>query len=209
MWVSAEVRYFWSAFPPEVDRWFRSGIPPGGGQSRVDEYLRDPQQIELGMKRRGQNPGVEIKGLVAHGKTGEEPFAGRVQIWTKWTSEALRLDSASTVAITKQRWLRKFDTGPSGCIEFPLKEDETRADGQDPPADGCNLEFTRVTLPDGAVWWTLGLEAFGALDRVEATLAKTIECLAATGPPRFRPDRICGYPEFLAAWERPIEETTR
>ncbi len=39
--------------------------PAGGGLTRVDEYLCDVNQVELGLKCRGGQKGVEAKGLVA------------------------------------------------------------------------------------------------------------------------------------------------
>src|ERR1035438_5096441 len=67
MKVSAEIRYFWrGAAPGGLEEWFRSGegqpFPAGGGESRLDEYLRDADQTELSVKRRGEELGVEVKG---------------------------------------------------------------------------------------------------------------------------------------------------
>ena len=74
---SAELRWFFKGPPPAaLDSWFRSGhIPPGGGEIRRDEYLRDPKQQQLGVKKRGRNPGVEIKGLVGERVRDAKPFA--------------------------------------------------------------------------------------------------------------------------------------
>jgi hypothetical protein len=74
----------------------------------VDEYLRDASQIELGLKRRGSKKGVEVKGLVAVtcGGLAVGPFAGPVELWAKWTSEPLELNSASTLTTEKRRCAR-------------------------------------------------------------------------------------------------------
>ena len=66
MLVSAELRWFWrGGVPAAVDAWFwKREIPAGGGNVRTDEYLVDRSQIELGLKKRGTKPGIEIKGLV-------------------------------------------------------------------------------------------------------------------------------------------------
>src|SRR5947207_3561754 len=115
MQVSAEIRWFWKdVLPPKLEEWFRNAkektCAAGGGEPRVDEYLYDLNQIELGLKRRGGKSGVEVKGLVtaASGRLNANPFAGPIDLWTKWTSEALDLKSDLTVAIEKIRWLRKF-----------------------------------------------------------------------------------------------------
>src|SRR5262245_2271817 len=88
--VSAEIRWFWrGAWPPSVEAWFRTReVPAGGGKSRTDEYLVDRNQLELGLKKRGRKTGIEIKGLVGIRRAVSIPFDGRVQIWSKWTSEA-------------------------------------------------------------------------------------------------------------------------
>ena len=122
--VSAEIRWFWRHEPsPGLKAWFCNAegqfCSAGGGETRVDEYLRDPDQVELGIKRRGGKKGVEVKGLVAINRGGlaVEPFTGPIEIWAKWTSEPLELQSTLTVSIKKRRWLRKFDT----TVPVPLR----------------------------------------------------------------------------------------
>ena len=90
MQVSAEIRWYWRKTPPlKLEHWFRSfdfhGLVAGGGNLREDEYFRDPSQGELGLKRRGGKPGIEVKGLVAAdwGTLAAEPFTGRIELWTK------------------------------------------------------------------------------------------------------------------------------
>jgi hypothetical protein len=58
MEVSAEIRWLWhNTVPPGLVDWFcpadAHGCPAGGGRTRMDEYLRDAHQVELGCKRRG------------------------------------------------------------------------------------------------------------------------------------------------------------
>lgn len=78
MQVSDESRWFWSGSPTErLEEWFRGkhpdGIPAGGGKERRYDYLRDPDQDELGIKRRGEKPGVEVKGLVSSRRRAFQP----------------------------------------------------------------------------------------------------------------------------------------
>jgi hypothetical protein len=100
--------------PPGLKEWFTDACfhdcPVGGGGHRVDAYLSDPQQVELGVKLRGKKTGVEVKGLVAVLADGctDSPFVGPVEIWGKWSSEALSLTGASLVLVSKRGWLRKF-----------------------------------------------------------------------------------------------------
>lgn len=200
MQVSAEIRYWWrNGAPNGLADWFAAGeFRPGGGITRVDEYLRQPGQAELGIKRRGEKPGVEIKGLVALGQDrSPEPFSGRVEIWSKWSSAVLRIDPAAAIAISKQRWLRKFDTGAEAAREIALDERESPASGEPLPREGCNFEWTILRLPDGVQWWTLGLEAFGSLNSVERNLERAIAAVAAREPPQLRPDLVASYPAWL------------
>ena len=206
MQVSAEIRYWWrKSEASRIEKWFHEGrCPPGGGETRIDEYLKDPGQMELGIKRRGAQPGaeikpgVEIKGLVARcERLPDTPFPGQVEIWTKWSSASLQLDPPATIAVTKQRWMRKFDTGSGTAREIPLDSSE-RSAARDPlPKDGCNVEFTSLRLPDGDPWWTLGFEAFGELYSVERSLRIAMAEMASRQPPAILPALVASYPAWL------------
>ena len=126
MLVSAELRWFWrGGLPPVVETWFRNAeFPPGGGRPRTDEYLVDRTQIELGVKKRGTKAGVEVKGLVGLRRTVSVPCPGRVQIWSKWASDALTIDHLPRVAIEKTRWLRRYDASGPEVVEIELDDEE-------------------------------------------------------------------------------------
>ena len=142
MQVSAESRWFWNGRAPEhLEEWFclkhPDGILAGGGKERRDGYIRDPNQNELGIKRRGEKPGVEVKALVSSRSAdlSAGPFVGPIEIWSKWTSEALSINPAPTIVTRKLRWLRKFDTGHSSPREIEVDENEKI---QEPlPHNGC------------------------------------------------------------------------
>src|SRR4051794_10428250 len=111
MQVSAEIRWFWKDAPPTgLKDWFLSetahGCAAGGGNTRDDKYLVDKKQVEIGIKQRGDKPGVEIKSLVSdkYATCSEDPFAGPIQIWVKQGTEVLEI--TPTIVTTKQRWLR-------------------------------------------------------------------------------------------------------
>ena len=202
MQVSAEIRWFWRNNPPlNLVEWFRNhgagNCPAGGGKERVDEYLYDPVQSELGLKHRGGKPGVEVKGLVAANWSSleVEPFRGPVELWAKWTSEPLVLNA--TVATTKTRWLRKFDTAGTPPLEISLDAGEKRVDGLSLPVVGCNVELTKVMLPNGKVWWTLGFESFGAVQEVANALQVTAVEIAFRKPPLPDGGLLASYPTWL------------
>jgi hypothetical protein len=203
MFLSAELRWFWSEAPAGLEAWFRDeaihGCRSGGGDTRVDRYLLEKRQQELGIKLRGSKPGVEIKGLVVSrlADSTVEPFAGPVQMWAKWSSEAMTLDQRPLLDITKRRHLRKFDTQGETPTEVPLTSDEKPADGRPLPEAGCNVELTAVTVYT-TTWWTLGFESFGDLGNVERSLLATAEVLAQRNPPLLDGGYIEGYPRWIS-----------
>lgn len=203
MQLSAEFRWFWRDMPRDLDRWFQDatahGCTPGGGKKRIDRYLRDPRQQELGIKARGGKPRTEIKGLVLQrsSSSGVFPFDGPIQIWAKWSSEAIAVANSSLVDVTKLRHLRKFDTSSSTPREIQLNSDENPVAETLLPSSGCNVEFTAVHVREQA-WWTLGFEAFGALDAVERSLVSVATVLSQRQPPAFEPGALQSYPEWLS-----------
>jgi hypothetical protein len=198
--VSAELRWFWrGALPPAVEAWFRKReVPAGGGKSRTDEYLVDRNQIELGLKKRGIKTGIEIKGLVGIRRTVSIPFDGRVQIWSKWTSETLTIDHLPRVVVQKTRWLRKYDTSSSEPIEIELDEDERPRHAPDQlPERGCHFELVTLQVDgDSTLWSSVGFEAFGDLATVEESLDRTLEKVAPR--PGLPAGRELSYPAWLA-----------
>ncbi len=202
MQVSAEIRWFWRNEPTALREWFCSRdefCAAGGGAPREDQYLRDARQAELGLKRRGGKAGIEVKGLVAVTSGGlvVGPFLGPIEIWTKWTCEALELPPALTVTIRKERWLRKFDTALTSPEEIALDHNEQPLELKRPlPVLGCNAEVTKVDL-QGATWWTLGLESFGTIGTVENSLRAVATLLAARRPPDLGMGQLASYPAWL------------
>ena len=83
MFVSAEIRWFWPhECPGDLRRWFDETPPAAaaGGQSRIDQYLLLTDESEISIKRRGENPDVEIKGLVAKLRNERTSFAPHVEL---------------------------------------------------------------------------------------------------------------------------------
>jgi hypothetical protein len=204
MILSAELRWFWEgSAPPGLERWFcGSTCPPGGGKPREDVYLLDREQAELGLKRRGGKGGVEIKGLVRRVEPPltAGPLAGRVEIWSKWTSEALELDGMPTVVVRKVRRLRKLDTRSAHVSEIALGADETPLQGG-MPEEGCNVELTEVSIPGRpGTWTTLGLESFGSFQQVEVNLDRAVGHLLGTDAPEFPRGTEQSYPAWIRAW---------
>jgi hypothetical protein len=161
--------------------------------------LKDSRQAELGIKRRGAKPGVEVKGLVAVTPSGLNvaPFVGPIETWTKWTSALLDLQSHLTIVTRKQRWVRKFDTSGAVPTEVPLDANELPMDNRPLPALGCNVELTKIEVHSKPTWWTLGFESFGNIHTVEDHLRAVATSLAAKQPPLLSGGLITSYPGWL------------
>ena len=170
MYASAEVRWFWfGRCPQEIRDWFfNAGLPPGGGQSRIDRYIPQRGEPNLSLKQRGYKPGLEIKALVTTRSTPEfEPLASRIEIWCKWSCTIPgSLNLKDSAIVTKTRWSRKFDTSKHVRSEIPLATNERPQRGYSLPIQGCDVELTEVQIMSQAgTWWTLGFEAFGDIAR--------------------------------------------
>jgi hypothetical protein len=178
----------------------------GGGGERRDEYLDDPTQKELGIKRRGGAKGVEVKGLVAvlSEDGGEPPFRGRIELWSKWTSTVLDLSGHPMTATTKKRWLRRFDLSVAIPKEIPLGAGKTREEPLhgERVDRGCNVEITELLVADGKAWWTLGFEAFGDRTTIEGDLLTVIGVMARRHPPPFDTTCSASYPAWLSGLRR-------
>jgi hypothetical protein len=205
MYLSAELRWFWPRrAPARLERWFRAATrdhcAAGGGETRTDQYLLAADQTEVGIKARGNRAGVEIKGLVAVVAEGvaAPPFTAPIELWTKWAVAELPL--GRTIAVEKQRWVRKFDTTHGAPREVPLDAAEQPRDGQWPGL-GCHVELTRLVV-EGETWWTLGFEAFGRLDTVVVDLRAVAAVMAARRPPALGTPSLLSYPAWLAT--RPV-----
>ncbi len=205
MQLSAEIRLFWFDNPTEaLERWFLDPIvhpcAAGGGKQRTDVYLRDASQIELGIKTRGEKPGVEVKGLVAiPGDTLEfNSCQIPIELWSKWTSLALNFDANHGVQLRKTRWLRKFNTAGTKPIEIALDSSEQPVGGAPLPEKGCNVEWTIVETSSNETCWTLGFEAFGGWHDVEDSLRSVVRTMSDRNPPQSPGAKAASYPAWIA-----------
>lgn len=208
MQLSAEIRWFWQgAIPSSFEKWFHGelgGCPPGGGKPRLDEYLYEKGQLELGLKKRGTKPGIEVKGLIATlpMPVAIGPIHGQIQLWSKWTTTELRLDGLALLSTNKTRWMRKYDTGNGGVTEIELKEDEApKNDTIKLPENGCNVELTKVLVgPAQQGWWTVGCEAFApSLGAAEQNLRLVLTSILAKDVPAVEGGEAASYPAWISS----------
>jgi hypothetical protein len=210
MQISAECRWFTrSKTTGEILRsWFFDraihGHSPGGGAHRQDCYLYDPEQTELGIKRRGSQRGAEIKGLIHidHTPLRCGILTANVELWAKWTCAAIDLTRFETIAIEKTRWLRKFDTLNAEPIEIQLGEDEQPLTHKSLLAQGCNVEVTEIEAR-GCRWFSLGLEAFGKFENVDSSIRRAANALASRNPPDMPGLFAASYPKWISEHEKP------
>jgi hypothetical protein len=206
MRLSAELRWFWSGEPAnEFNRWFveagqtwHAARPP---KTRLDDYLVDPRQSTLSIKRRSSGSIIEIKGLIT-ARNQTLSFANctaYIELWAKWPISALDLSCTRVVTIEKQRRMRSFRAKSAGVHSAGVHEVTPTSEelGTD-AASGCNVELTRISGPDRSSWWTCGFEAFGALEEIEGLLAATLaEMNRRTPPPPMR-GQACSYAAWLS-----------
>ena len=181
MLASAELRWFWKGPRPRLQAWLASSTHgPCREETRVDHYLSQAGQRDLGIKRRGGEHGVEIKSLVAEGAAHTiGTLTARMQIWTKVWTAALDLNGLPTIAVRKSRRMQSHRTGGY--------------------ASGCNVEVTEVRVgADVEVWTTLGIEAYGELGQLEGALAGVVR-LHQANPPEVDAGHALSYPAWLAS----------
>ncbi|MGB6943124.1 MAG: hypothetical protein WBE37_12055 [Bryobacteraceae bacterium] len=197
MQLSAEIRLFWFDKKPEaLERWFLDQVvhpcAPGGGKQRKDVYLRDASQIELGIKTRGEKPGVEVKGLVATLGDALEFNSCQIaiELWSKWTS--LARSFAKPVGCA--------NSTPPGAkpVEIALDSSEQPVGGAPLPEKGCNFEWTIVETSSNETCWTLGFEAFGGWHDIEDSLRSVVHTTQDRNPPKSPNAKAASYPAWLA-----------
>ena len=201
MLISGEIRWFWRDLPADLHTWFREGRgtleAAQADAPRVDEYLVDGQ-AELGIKRRGGMPEVEVKGLIdgAFAHLEAPPFSGPIELWCKWRSEAIAMPRDRTLAVQKSRWMRRFATADGPPSE--ITAEERAVSFESGVHRGCNVELTRVDCGGQGTWWTFGFESFGPLASLEQDLRAVAQVLARRSPPTLAAELRCSYAAWLA-----------
>ena len=105
--------------------------PPaaGGAQLRVDQYLLLIDESEISIKRRGENPDVEIKGLVATLRNERASFAPDVELWCKWRVQASALEITEKVYGTDHPATRTMRRNQRLLQDLPNPAAQAGADG--------------------------------------------------------------------------------
>lgn len=186
---TAEVRWFFPGPVPEpAAAWF-DGLGAGPPQTRTDHYLR-PTDDALNLKLREGLVEVKRRGSVA-------PFdapraAGTLERWRKWGFRLAEHDAPAPegewLAVTKTRRLAHYAVEDGRARPHP---------GEAPAALGCDVELGRVEV-EGAVWWTVCFEAYGApLGALPDALRRTAAAVLTPAAPPLPAPASLGYPAWL------------
>lgn len=132
---------------------------PASSESRVDNYLSNPDISGLSVKIRGGHT-LEVK--MHRGRRGElavpERARGFLESWQRWSfpSQATSWGNPDAAGWTSVSKLRR--------TTFVHSNGRTSAGGAEPGREiGCAVELTEVETA-GRRWWTIGFEATGPED---------------------------------------------
>src|SRR5215468_8919613 len=163
-----EVRWI---IPGRIDvrtsAWF--GRFPVATESRIDDYLIDPDLGELSVKIRAGRA-LDVKMYRGPLAVLQIPHRARgpMEFWQKWSFplDSIRRTGESSwqpVHKVRRMTLFSFEAGPLSI-----------AGGRPEHGVGCSVELTEVTML-GRNWWTLGFEAIGPSDKLRGLIESTAE----------------------------------
>ncbi|UVC19413.1 hypothetical protein [Mesorhizobium onobrychidis] len=207
---SVEIRWFHSGpIPGTVSEWFRRQPSIKKEDLRTDTYLVLPGSKRVGVKLRQGRFEVKAERDPPREVTFKNDVAGYTDAWIKFSLEdtavaalesAIIASGAPLFYIDKDRSLQRysFDKGRPEPVESkePL------------PNEGCLFELTALDYGKHK-FWTLGFEAFGAVDRQSAYVFETAEHIFAAEdcPSPLRLEASFSYPVWLMSLP-PVENVT-
>lgn len=195
--TTAEIRWFIKGeVPKAVKTWFENlnGFYSEENK-RADLYLSIPSTGSVGIKFREGS--FEIKRKNKYLGLLEFPpnITGIAERWKKWNFQSgdnevsfEAENNGEWIEVFKTRNLQKFIFGPTGKISGGF--DHYRS-------DGCNVELTKV-IANNSIWWTLGLETYGAIEFLEKNLYVAFDYVFQSNFPRvLSKDNSFGYPQWM------------
>ena len=180
--TTAEVRWFGPGRPPALLGRRMDELGAKGPEQRTDVYLCLPETEALGVKLRDGGVALELK--LRERALGETEFPGGPvgipELWQKWSfpvDEEAR--SITGLGLPAQAW---------------LGVDKSRRLADYP---GCSVELTELRAA-GEEWWTLGFEASGTDQLVEALTAAVSDFFSQSAVvEELRGARSGAYPAWL------------
>ena len=190
-----EVRWIAPGEVPEaLTRWL--GPFGGGVERRSDRYFVAPSSAALGLKIK-DDAVLDLKAFRGSRGTLSVPgiARGELEAWEKWTFPLERSavpPAADTSWLTVRKVRRRRSFGVLGGVT------EERPVG-DASLPGCSVELTQIIV-GGEPWWTLGFEATGPSDELEASLRAVVDLLLrapARRGPTFDLRTSTSYPRWI------------
>jgi len=167
-------------------------------EDREDQYLVNPSSDDLGVKIRGAIQ-LDLKTFQGSPGTVSVPGGGqgRLEIWEKWSFPLNAgahppADASSWLTVQKVRRRRSFRLAEGRVVERAMSEAEL---------PGCTVELTEVAVGEH-ICWSLGFEAHGGWELLEAALHATVESLFPGPPPdgiRLDLENSMSYPRWIRA----------
>ncbi len=197
-----EVRWFYEgSLPAGLLTSFQDVAVPGIREHRVDWYFVGGARPDLGLKvREGSWFDIKQRGGVDPDRAFGATMRGDVEDWTKWSfaldSDAGCLPLGSVdrgwCRVEKTRWVRRYQFAATGHASAVSIDNDVES--------GCNVELADVVVDDAA-GWSLGLEAFGPIELLDAALTTAVAAFITETPAltdaSFDSDDSQGYPSWL------------
>jgi len=198
MQPSAEIRWFHDEpLPSELRTWFGRQPSIVEENTRTDTYIVFQGSMAVGVKLRGCRFEIKAQREPPRDLDCTNGVVGRADAWVKFSlaspivtdlQAAIATVGAPLVQVNKRRLLQRYllDDGAPKPARTDRRLDE-----------GCLFELTALEVSE-RTFWTLGLEAFGAVERLDANLAAVAAHIFAEGCPRsLCRDKSFSYPEWL------------
>lgn len=196
---TAEIRWFLTGSVPEEIVDFLKQLPGKfeNQPERTDVYFLMNGIPELGIKLREGR--VELKKRTAiHNDYSADGTTGKVESWLKWSIQATEelnpfkamfQDPKHWLSIRKKRSLVKFEVADDGIPILPPEDHY--------PENGIALEVSALEIKK-TNWWTVGLECYGAPDKVHPNLLSVAPQFFGDLPGnKFSRSNSFGYPEWI------------
>lgn len=203
MYPTMEVRWFLPGqIPTEVYQWFETcPVAPSQPETRQDWYLYQPESDTLGIKLRQGSLEIKKRMLDRGIHTLLAGVTGRVEKWVKWSFRVHESEQTLATLGAEGYWVGVQKTRQQRWYDVTDRQ-EVRPIAPNPQIkqeikQGCTLEVTQVSI-DNQLWFSLGLEAFGAADPEEILHRVAQQALAGTRFTFLTAERSFGYPCWLS-----------
>ena len=204
MFPTVEVRWFYRGnIPGEVKAWFQgAGEEVEAQPSRVDAYLRLPENDSLGVKVREGRLEIKQRQEVYGVHRFQAGVGGVVEGWRKWGFPLGDMENKppwlpgnedAWIEVHKKRWMRIYTMEGGQVRETAVGDYLT---------NGCGWELAEVgVIGVERNWWSVGFEAFGDEEGLKDILHAVVGHVIEMGKsPNLEVGNSFGYPGWMAQW---------